>query len=254
MTDSLFDTGIRPYVDQYLLDEAAKVRDYGDYWSASSAGYCMRKLIFERLQVTPTLAVDARRQRVFSVGYIFHAWLQELTRNSGVSVAQELELIDNDLMIKGHFDDLVLIKGTYILYDYKSQNSRAFTWNKKNGDKMSHFHRYQLLTYLLMLNNNNPLKLSDPHVPEARILKISKDDLRMHEQQLYWNNANKLIITSWWKELNRYWEKKLLPPCTCADHEGGFMSREGYNPFFYNGQPCSLEWYKLWKEKEATMK
>lgn len=35
---SLFDSGIRPLVDKYLADEAAKVRDYGDYWSASSAG------------------------------------------------------------------------------------------------------------------------------------------------------------------------------------------------------------------------
>lgn len=264
MTDSLFATGIRPTVDQYLLDEAGKVRDYGDYWSASSAGYCMRKLIFERLKVTPTLAPGARKQRVFSVGHIFHAWLQDLTVQAGISVAQEVELQDDELMIRGHFDDLISINGHLILYDYKTQNSRAFTWNKKNGDNMSHFHRHQLLTYIYMLRKMKELVAEDDdghpifnveNLSEARILKISKDDLRMHEQQLFWNKANELIITSWWKELNRYWTERKLPPCTCADHEGGFMAKEAYNPYFYKGEPCSLEYYLLWREKkEESMK
>jgi hypothetical protein len=25
------------------------------------------------------------------------------------------------------------------------------------------------------------------------------------------------------------------------------MAKEAYNPYFYNGEPCSLEWYKKWK-------
>lgn len=47
----LFETGVRPAIDAYLQKKAEEERDYGDYWSASSAGYCMRKLIFERLKV-----------------------------------------------------------------------------------------------------------------------------------------------------------------------------------------------------------
>lgn len=27
------------------------------------------------------------------------------------------------------------------------------------------------------------------------------------------------------------------------------MAKEKFNPFFYDGQPCSLEWYQLNKEK-----
>ena len=44
---SLFNSGVRPIIDDFLLEEAKKTRDYGEYWSASSAGYCMRKNIFD---------------------------------------------------------------------------------------------------------------------------------------------------------------------------------------------------------------
>jgi hypothetical protein len=39
---SLFDTGVRPLLDNYMTLKAAERRNYGKYWSASSAGYCMR--------------------------------------------------------------------------------------------------------------------------------------------------------------------------------------------------------------------
>ncbi len=160
----LFDSGIRPAVDAYLLEKSKEVRSYGDYWSASSAGYCMRRNIFQRLGVPETGEPDARKQRVFTAGHIFHEWIQGLTKAAGISIAQETELQDEDLMVRGHFDDLVLIKsdemrGTIhekdtshlILYDYKTVNSRSFTWAKKNGNEMSYYHRYQLGTYMMML-------------------------------------------------------------------------------------------------------
>src|SRR4051812_41664222 len=104
---SLYDTGVRPILDNYLIEEAKKKRDYGKYWSASSAGYCMRRVIFERLGVPPVVE-DARKQRVFSAGHIFHSWIQGITKAAGLSIAQEVELQDEDLMIRGHFDDLVV--------------------------------------------------------------------------------------------------------------------------------------------------
>lgn len=163
---SLFDSGVRPIIDAHLLKESEKVRDYGKYWSASSAGYCMRKLIFERLGVPTTLEADPRKQRVFSAGHIFHDWIQELTKEAGVSIAQEVELQDEDLMVRGHFDDLILVgekNGAseqpnpqaphLILYDYKTVNSRSFIWAKKNNNAMSYYHKMQLGTYMYMLRN-----------------------------------------------------------------------------------------------------
>lgn len=147
--DSLFKTGIRPLVDEFLLKESEKVRDYGDYWSASSAGYCMRKVIFDRLKVPHVQTdADARKQRVFTSGHIFHEWMQGLTKEAGLSIASELELKDEELMILGHFDDLVETEHGLILYDYKTVNSQAFKYKK---DKMSRYHTMQLGTYMYML-------------------------------------------------------------------------------------------------------
>lgn len=186
----LFNTGVRPVVDDYLLKESQKVRDYGDYWSASSAGYCMRKTIFERLGVPHVDDEDAaRKQRVFSAGHIFHSWIQGLTKDAGLSIAQETELQDEDLMVRGHFDDLALVGETYnvpepdlhekmplgsgnerirqhtewlkartehyektkhlILYDYKTVNSQSF----KYKHDLSYYHKMQLGTYMYMLRN-----------------------------------------------------------------------------------------------------
>ena len=280
---SLFNTGVRPIVDQHLLDEAAKVRDYGEYWSASSGGFCMRKNIFERLKVPHSTPDDPRKQRVFSSGHIFHSWIQELTRAAGISVAQELELQDEDLMIRGHFDDLVLIRnhagghdpldagvdmrtihpkgnGHLILYDYKTVNSRSFSYAKANGNKMSHFHRLQLGSYLHMLRakdfkftGTTKFELGKNTLVESRILKISKDDLRMEEQELVWTPDLDKDVVGYWSTLNGYWRDKKLPRCTCADYEGGFMAKEKFNPFFYQDEPCSIAWYELQK-KEGKVK
>lgn len=146
----LFSTGVIPLVNQYLQEESEKVRDYGDYWSASSAGYCMRKVIFDRLQV-PHVTEDARKQRVFSSGHVFHSWIQDITKAAGVSLAQEWEVQDEDIMVRGHFDDLLLIEKKLMLVDYKTQNSRAFVWAKKNPKPMSHYHQSQLGTYIYIL-------------------------------------------------------------------------------------------------------
>jgi hypothetical protein len=279
---SLYETGVRQLIDDYLIAESKKVRDYGEYWSASSAGYCMRKVIFERLGV-PKNSEDARRQRVFTSGHIFHNWIQEITKAAGVSIAQEVELQDEDLMIRGHFDDLILVADGYkgdpskigtpepsitpnnklILYDYKTVNSRSFMWAKKNGNAMSHFHRLQLGTYMYMLRefpsetpleewevgiNRTLAKHKVWELTEARILKIEKDTLMMGEQKLEWTPDLERDVVQYWKTLNGYWKKQTLPKCTCADYEGGFMAKKEYNGYYYNEEPCSLEYYKTWKE------
>lgn len=245
---SVFETGVRPAIDAYLLKKSEEKRDYGEYWSASSAGYCMRKIMFERLGV-PYANEDARKTRVFESGHIFHSWLQGITKNAGLSVVQELELQDEELMIRGHIDDLILIEKNYILYDYKTQNSRAFHWQKKNGSNLSYYHKMQLGTYMMMLK-----KAAQPwnKVKEARILKISKDDLSMAEDVLMWSDELEAEIMGFWQTLNKYWTERKMPACTCADHEGGFMSRAQYNPFYFNEQPCSLDWFRKWKSEQEV--
>lgn len=266
---SLYETGVRQILDDYLLEESKKKRDYGNYWSASSAGYCMRKNIFERLGVPHIEEEDAaRKQRVFTAGHVFHNWIQELTKASGASIAQEVELIDDKLMIKGHFDDLIKADDKLILYDYKTANSRSFNYKKE----MSHYHRMQLGTYMYMLRHLKPgdkVSFEDGHlfmdklgefsskgeswvtkIEEGRILVLEKDTLRTKEFVLEWSVGLEKDIYSYWSTLNGYWESKKMPKCTCADYEGGFLAKEAYNPYFYNGEPCSLDWYNHCKKTE----
>lgn len=245
--DSLYDTGIRPAFDAYLLEKAKEVRDYGNFWSASSAGYCMRKNIFERLKV-PHVETDSdgRLQRVFLMGHKMHEAIQEITKEAGLSIASEDELIDDKLMIKGHFDDLIKTDYGLILYDYKSVNSMSFKYKK---DSMSHYHKFQLGTYLYMLRKEYK------ELKEARILNVSKDDWRMSEVQLLWSPALEKMVYEYWSTLNGYWKNKQIPKCTCADYEinkktgVGFMADPRYNPFYYNDEPCSIEWLKKCKEE-----
>jgi hypothetical protein len=243
---SLFDSGIRPAIDAHLLALAAEKRDYGEFWSASSAGYCQRKTMFERLGVPHVEKDDdARTQRIFTAGHLFHAWIQGVTKEANLSESQEIELEDAELMVRGHYDDLVQVDGTYILYDYKTVSSQSF----KYKHDLSYYHRMQLGTYLYMLNNLHvDLKLSQ--VKEGRILLISKDDLRMKEQQLLWDAQLESDVLSYWNSLNAHWKAKTLPACTCDAHEGGFMAKEKWNPYFMYNEPCSLQYYQEWKEKQ----
>lgn len=250
----LFNTGIRPAVDAYLKEQGEKVRDYGDYWSASSAGYCMRLNIMRRLGVpkVPELEDSAALTRIFESGHIFHEWMQRITKNAGLSIASEVELQDEELMIRGHFDDLVLVDGNLILYDYKTAHSASFNFSKNRP--MGHYHSQQLATYMYMLKKADP---SNGELNEARILSISKDDLRMDEKQLMWSPELEKKVYEYWSTLNGYWRAKKLPTCTCLDHDGGFMGRRSskgkvYNDFFYNDEPCSLVWYNEWKEKQGA--
>lgn len=236
---SLYESGVRPAIDNFLLEASKERRDYGDYWSASSAGYCMRKVIFDRLGVD-YVTEDARKQKVFTAGHIFHEWMQRITKDAGISLAQEIELKNDDLHIIGHIDDIISTDDGLILYDYKTQNSRAFSYKRP---EMNYYHRMQLGTYLLMLKD------SKYDIKEGRILKISKDDLRMSEEQLILTEQLEAEVLDYWTNINKYFENKKMPVCTCADHEGGFMAKETYNPYFYKGEPCSVDWYYLWKER-----
>ena len=92
------------------------------------------------------------------------------------------------------------------------------------------------------------------NLSEGRICKISKDDLRMSEEQLLWSEKLEKDVVEYWSTLNGYWKAKTIPKCTCADYEGGFLARETYNPYFYGGEPCSLKYYEQWRKEKKDAK
>ena len=74
----------------------------------------------------------------------------------------------------------------------------------------------------------------------------------MGEQQLMWTPDLERDVVQYWTTLNGYWKAQTLPKCTCNDFEQdkdgiGFMAKPAYNGYYYEGEPCSLEYYKKWK-------
>lgn len=87
---------------------------------------------------------------------------------------------------------------------------------------------------------------------ESRVMKISKDDLRLDENQILWSEELEQEVVNYWTTLNQYWADKRIPPCTCADREGGFMAKEKFNPYFMDGEPCSLKLLVKFKKEKAN--
>jgi len=242
---------LMPYINKYLKDKSEEVRDYGDYWSASSAGMCQRLLVFRRLKLpkVPELNDDfGTAQRNFGIGHAVHGWVQGITKATGISVAQEQELQDETYMIRGHYDDVVKIDGKYILIDYKTVNSKAFGYPKK---EMGQLHRMQLGTYLMMLQKDHP-KLVD-----AMIYEFEKDNGRYRFQSIKWDNVLENDVKGFWRALNASWgaykEYGEIPDCTCHLIDNGWMAKRTklgkvYNDYFFNNEPCSLEWFARNKE------
>jgi hypothetical protein len=148
-----------------------------------------------------------------------------------------------------------------ILYDYKTAHSKWFEYAKKKP--VSYYNKMQVGTYMYMLRKFQELEEKPPNtkpynwngfdnlppITEARILKISKDDLRLFEYQVLWTDGLLNEVMFYWRKLNKAWgmyqKTGHLPGCTCAEHENGFLAKEAYNPYFYADKPCSEEYFKL---------
>lgn len=246
MSDT-YNSGVRPIIDNYLLEKSKEKRDYGDYWSASSAGYCYKKNIFDRLKVpsTKTEQDQARQQRVFEAGHTFHEMYQRITKDAGVSLVQELEVQDEDLMIRGHIDDIIQLEDKFFLYDYKTRNSRSFSF----ATKPMPTHELQIATYKYILDKGDKYKID-----ELRVLNSDKDTLRQVEVVYEYTPELKKKVEDYWTGLNKAWAEfnktGLLPKCTCET----FMATERYNDYFYDGESCSTKWLKLKMEEKNETK
>lgn len=66
----------------------------------------------------------------------------------------------------------------------------------------------------------------------------------MAEVQYLWDSQLESDVLGYWNKLNQYWKDKKVPPCTCQD----FMAKEKFNDYFYEGEPCSMNWALKHKE------
>jgi len=180
-------------LNKHLREQREKEPRETDYFRVSGMGQCFRKRLYERTNAE-SMPLDDRTLRVFMVGNLYHKYLQSVCKDAGVLVESELEVKDDIFNIKGHIDAIVKIGDEHVLYDFKTVNSRKFTYIKKEGDP--HYVK-QLLTYLWLAPKKYNIK-------EARLLYISKDDMRMYEQMYTLDDNYIESIKKEMEELNRY--------------------------------------------------
>ncbi len=181
-------------------DNTNQVRDNTKF-HISDMGRCYRMRFLKRLGMVGEPYND-RVLRVFAVGTILHEWLQEQAEQMGVLVGKEIR-VENANWI-GHADAIIQTDGYKVLYDFKTVNSRKFTYLAR-GESDEHY-ILQLLTYLVFLQGGEHKDLQD-----ARLLYISKDDLRLHQPRYHLTDERKDAIMLDMATMEKHWEEQTLP-------------------------------------------
>lgn len=184
-----------------ILDEKLRAKrdseKQPDCFRISGMGGCLRKRFLERKGDTKE-ELDARTLRVFQVGNIYHTYLQEILKDK--LIGSEIEVKQGDFV--GHIDAILKGDNGNTLIDFKTVNSRKFTYLGKEADR---HYIMQLLTYTMLAEK-------EYNITESKIVYVSKDDFRMREMTYRLNNDWREEIASEVEELQRYWQSKKLPP------------------------------------------
>lgn len=215
-----------------------------DWWRSSSLGSCLRGQFLARL-LSGDFKVqhDRRTMDVFELGNITEdIKIEKLKKHPDYLVITQGEMHSQMFNIKGHFDALIIDLKTNEAFmgEFKSKNSRAFTYmDKKKEGAMAH-HKLQNHSYQFMCNNDG-FALSDsdsvsqdPYmikvrswlmgnakliryvntngenskpvwrlnnpIKEGSIFYVSKDDQRTLEYPVMYNDLN--LLGEWQRELN----------------------------------------------------
>lgn len=116
----------------------------------STIGMCQRKIVFDMLMVPKDMPED-RLMRIFDNGHGLHHRYEDLFRQMGILIQDEMKLeFDN---ISGHTDAWIKVysienpMGKDYLVELKSAFSKSFEWMVKNNTPKKE-HRDQLTFYL----------------------------------------------------------------------------------------------------------
>ena len=136
-----------------------------EYYHASGAGSCSRKLYFESVAIAkPTNSPKPDSLRKMRLGTIFHNEMEDCftthgtgtgtgtgTNSTGTEVYQEKEILLGSLRVRGYYDLVLKTEDNRVyLYDYKTMGS--YPWKLKFGrsewkPKPNLRYEYQLGTY-----------------------------------------------------------------------------------------------------------
>lgn len=200
----------------------------GRWHPSSLSSECSRKAIYTFRGVEESDPADSRARRVFRVGHILHEFAQTaVAKAPGVKKAyHELRIDDPELNIAGHTDDLVEFEdGSYELQEYKSKNSRSMEVALSKGELPDRAHVVQAGVYMFVLRRRGAVAKDretglDTIIPplgdklsQARITYLSKDDMRVEEFVVPWDDDAERLIREQLDYLEEYRQAEWsLPP------------------------------------------
>lgn len=194
---------------QVLIDEvieqknSERKKEYTQKtFHASSLGNCLRGTYLQRLGIEPDEPVETSVLRKFMAGNLFEDWLIDLYKgNKKIKSVETQTRVESKLYdMSGRLDALLTYQdGSKEIIECKSQHSKSFWYNVKNGNKPHRHHEYQLWVYLKALGIDN-----------GKIVYISKDDLSIQEYVVNLNDktlaeeviAVLTLLNTAWKEKN----------------------------------------------------
>lgn len=187
---------IQGMIDEVLADKPARKRS--GKFSPSSFGKCYRAQYWNRKDEPQTNPPDARTERVFKAGNLFHDFVQGVILSKFPEIKKEV-LIDVDPDIVGYADLVNEVE----VSDIKSQNSKSFDYmnNCKDIREDRKPNWLQVMYYAISLGKQG-----------ARLVFVEKDTLRILEFHQPVDEYWKKEVSNELKTLREYWEKDELPP------------------------------------------
>lgn len=188
-----------------LLDNRIAGKDESHrlkHFHVTSLSMCARGVIIARKN-PQFVEHDARTKRIFSCGHLFEEFVLSALPKERVIATQE-QVAWPEFGLIGSCD--VIVKddaGNPLLLELKSQNSRAFHWNKKRGGAQEH-HIQQVNLYY------SKLKEKYPNLTMG-IAYVSKDDLCLDTYTVQEDTklVTKALETA--KTLKTHWDAGTLP-------------------------------------------
>jgi hypothetical protein len=188
-----------------LVSEKIRARDNSGRAGAfhvTALPSCPRGVILARRN-PDLVSHDDRTLRVFEMGHIVEQFIvSSIPKDKIISTQEKVEW--EELNLVGSCDLIVDDGGIPHLLEIKSQNSVAFSWMKKRGGEANPIHVQQISLYYSKLKDKYPnLRMS--------ICYVSKDDMRVEQFQIAYDQKIVDASLSRAKSLKKHWDEGTLP-------------------------------------------
>jgi hypothetical protein len=218
---------VEEIIDRHV-ERLHEEREPDGYWHPSSMSNCLRQAVYEFRGTEATNPRDARSRRVLRVGHMFHEFVQTAIASDPAVTAffPEIKVRSERFRITGSGDGLRALarlkedgEEVWELLELKSINSMAFRF--KDLPKANHVVQVSIYMKILreeggqIVNEQGEILGTIPPLGEglkrARLVYLSKDDLRVEEHTVLWTPAKDDEIIDRLAQLEEHQVRGSLP-------------------------------------------